>query len=103
MKQALRGDVEVTVISPDGRFLFTPSPIWVAVRQARTGRHHLPGSADARAHSIDFLHAHATPIDPMRMAVTTGSPGSGYCYDYLVITTGDRNRMDVVPAWWTTR
>ncbi|GAB1692653.1 NAD(P)/FAD-dependent oxidoreductase [Krasilnikovia sp. M28-CT-15] len=52
-------------------------------------------------HGIEFVHAEATAIDPDRRSVTVADDtpdGTAYGYDYLVIATGYRNRLDVVPG-----
>ena len=49
------------------------------------------------SHGVDFVHDAAVEIDADHKLVRTASGGS-YDYDYLVVATGYRNRMDVVPG-----
>jgi NADH dehydrogenase FAD-containing subunit len=92
----LHGDVDVTVVSASEKFLFTPSLIWLPFGKRRAADITFPLSPTFESHGVDFLHAEATRIDPAarRVETTAGSRE----YDYLVIATGYRNQMDVVPG-----
>ena len=48
VQHELDGDVDVTVVSPDNMFLFTPSLIWLPFGKRDRGGHHLRRRADAR-------------------------------------------------------
>lgn len=100
VKHELHGDVDVTVISPSERFLFTPSLIWLPFGKRSPPDITFPVAPTFEERDIDFVHAEAIRIDPERKVVTAaaGASGVGYAYDYLVIATGYRNRMDVVPG-----
>lgn len=97
VKHELHGDVDVTVISPSDRFLFNPSLIWLPFGKRNAEDITFPVEPTFTEHNIDFVNAAATKIDPDLQHVTTES-GSEYAYDYLVIATGYRNNMDVVPG-----
>jgi sulfide:quinone oxidoreductase len=96
VKHELHGDVDVTVVSPGDRFLFNPSLIWLPFGRRRPEEITFPVAPTFEEHGIEFVHAEATEIDPDHRTVTAG--GRTYGYDYLVIATGYRNRLDVVPG-----
>jgi sulfide:quinone oxidoreductase len=101
VKHELHGDVDLTVVSPSEQFLFNPSLIWLPFGKRRPQDITFPVAPTLEEHGIEFVHAEATQIDPDRKAVTVddGSPaGRIYGYDYLVIATGYRNKLDVVPG-----
>ncbi len=101
VKHELHGDVDVTVVSPSDRFLFNPSLIWLPFGKRRPEDITFPVTPTFEQHGVEFVHAEATNIDPDRKIVTVadGTPaGRTYGYDYLVIATGYRNRLDVVPG-----
>jgi sulfide:quinone oxidoreductase len=101
VKHELHGDVDVTVVSPSDRFLFNPSLIWLPFGKRSPQEITFPVAPTFDAHGVEFVHAEATDIDPDRRVVTVadGTPaGRAYGYDYLVIATGYRNRLDVVPG-----
>lgn len=96
VKHELHGDVDVTVISPSDQFVFNPSLIWLPFGKRTPDDVTVPVAAPFETHGIDFVHAPATSIDPVARTVTT--PAATYRYDYLVIATGYKNKMDVVPG-----
>jgi sulfide:quinone oxidoreductase len=98
VRHELHGDVDVTVVSPDRSFLFTPSLIWLPFGK----RHREDITFDVvptlEDHGVQFVHAAATGIDPLVHQVTLDD-GQVLGYDYLVIATGYRNQVDVVPGF----
>jgi sulfide:quinone oxidoreductase len=96
VKHELDGDVDVTVVSASDRFLFNPSLIWLPFGKRRAEDITFPLAPTFEAHGVDFVHAAATRIDPATRQVHTGA--GSYGYDYLVIATGYRNKMDVIPG-----
>ena len=96
VKHELGADVDVTVVSPADRFLFTPSLIWLPFGKRSARDITFPVEPTLAAHGIDFMPAAALRIDPTQKVVDTGP--ARYSYDYLVIATGYRNRFDVVPG-----
>ncbi len=96
VKAELGGDVDVTVVSADGRFLFSPSLIGLPFGKRRAGDITFLLEPVFEAHGIDFVHAEATAIAPATRTVSTTS--GRYEYDYLVIATGYRNKFDAVPG-----
>ncbi|MFG2006809.1 NAD(P)/FAD-dependent oxidoreductase [Spirillospora sp. NPDC048911] len=96
VKHGLDGDVDVTVMSASDRFLFNPSLIWVPFGKRAEADITFPLEPTFDRHGVEFVHAAATSIDPgIKRVVTTAGT---YGYDYLVIATGYRNDMDVLPG-----
>lgn len=96
IKRELHGDVYVTVVSESNKFLFNPSLIWLPFGKRRPADVTFPLEPTFERRGIDFVHASATRIDPVNRGVITTA--GTYGYDYLVIATGYRNRMDIVPG-----
>jgi sulfide:quinone oxidoreductase len=97
IKHALRGDVDVHVISPSDRFLFTPSLIWLPFGKRTARDITFPVEPTFTEHDVEFVQAAATAIDPDGKVVTTDA-GTAHTYDQLVIATGFRNDVDAVPG-----
>ena len=97
VKHELHGDVDVQVISPGDRFVFNPSLIWLPFGKRSPEDITFPVAPTFEEHGIAFLHAEATEIDPEGKRVRTGED-TWHSYDYLVIATGYRNKMDAVPG-----
>jgi sulfide:quinone oxidoreductase len=97
VKHELHGDVDVTVISPSSRFVFNPSLIWLPFGKRTWADITFPVSEPLEGHGVDFVHAAATEIDPEAHRVTT-STGAVYDYHFLVIATGYRNDLAVIPG-----
>jgi sulfide:quinone oxidoreductase len=96
VKHELHGDVDVTVVSPTDRFLFTPSLIWLPFGKRTPDAITFPVEPTLAAHGIDFVGGAAFHIDPVEKVVDTGP--ARLSYDYLVIATGYRNDLDAVPG-----
>lgn len=96
VKHELHGDVDVTVISPSDKFVFNPSLIWLPFGKRAEKDITFPVEPTFTEHGVDFVHAAATGIDTVsRIVHTTAGDRS---FDYLIISTGYRNRMDVIPG-----
>jgi NADH dehydrogenase FAD-containing subunit len=96
VKSELGGDVDVLVVAAADRFVFSPSLIWVPFGKRSSGDITFPLRPVFDAYGVGFAHAEATAIDPAARTVTT--TGGRYHYDYLVVATGYRNELDVVPG-----
>ncbi len=98
VRQELQGDVDVTVISPSDRFLFTPSLIWLPFGKRDREDITFPVAAPLEAHGVELVRTAATAVDPVARVVST-EDGRTHEYDYLVVATGYRNDDDVVPGF----
>jgi sulfide:quinone oxidoreductase len=96
VKHELDGDVDVRVVSLADRFLFNPSLIWLPFGKRTPDKITFPLAPTFEEHGIEFVHAEATRLDLAGNKVETTA--GVYDYDYLVIATGYRNNMDVVPG-----
>ncbi|MBL0887584.1 NAD(P)/FAD-dependent oxidoreductase [Myceligenerans indicum] len=96
----LGADADVTVVSAADRFVFNPSLIWLPF--GRRGRTDIsfPLAPTFERHGVRFVHAAATYVDPAEHRVETTE--GVFDYDYLVIATGYRNDLDVVPGMHET-
>ncbi len=96
VRHELEGDVDVTVVSASDHFLFNPSLIWLPFGKRQPQDITFPLAPTFESHQVDFVHSAATRIDPVAQQVqtTTGI----HAYDYLVIATGYRNQLDVIPG-----
>lgn len=97
LKDELGPDVDVTVVSPSDRFVFTPSLIWVPFGKRTFEDISFRVDRTLDAHGVHFVHEAATRIDPVAQTVVTES-GASHDYDYLVLATGFRNDLDTVPG-----
>ena len=98
VKQELHGDVDVTVVSPSERFLFTPSLIWLPFGKRSADDITFPVAPTLEHHGIDFVRSAATRIDAEAHRVHLAD-GRAVPYDYLVVATGYRNDDQVVPGF----
>jgi NADH dehydrogenase FAD-containing subunit len=96
VKHELQGDVDVRVVSTSRRFVFNPSLIWLPFGKRRPQDLSFPVAPTFERHGVDFVNATAISIDPTAKRVKTTD--GEYDYDYLVIATGYRNKMDAVPG-----
>jgi sulfide:quinone oxidoreductase len=92
----LEGDVDVTVVSASDHFLFNPSLIWLPFGKRQVDDITFPLEPTFESHGINFVHAMATELDldANRVSTTAGT----YDYDFLVIATGYRNDLQVIPG-----
>jgi sulfide:quinone oxidoreductase len=93
VKQELHGDVNVRVLSPSDRFVFNPSLIWLPFGNRKPEDITFDVGPTFEAHGIEFVHSAAVEIDADGKRVRAAT-GAWYDYDYLVVATGYRNKMD---------
>ena len=98
VKHELAGDVDVVVVSKDDQFLFNPSLIWLPFGKRDRQDITFPIGPTLADHGIDLEHVAATSVDPEHHRVGLAD-GRTIGYDYLVIATGYRNNLDVVPGF----
>lgn len=96
VKKELRGDVDVTVVSPSEHFLYNPSLIWLPFGGRNRWDITFPVEPTFERHDIEFVHAEANGIDAGGQKVETTKGVEAY--DYLVVATGYRNDMTAVPG-----
>lgn len=97
LKSELGPDVDVTVVSPSDRFVFTPSLIWVPFGKRSLADISFSVDRTLDAHGVHFVHEAAKEIDADARRVVTDA-GSFFDYDYLVLATGYRNDVRTVPG-----
>lgn len=98
VRHELHGDVDVTVVSPDRMFLFTPSLIWLPFGKREREDITFDVVPTLEEHGVEFVQAAATGVDA-RTRLVTLDDGQVLGYDHLVIATGYRNQDDVVPGF----
>lgn len=96
VKQVLGADADVTVVAPHDRFVFNPSLIWLPFGKRSAGNISFPVARTYAKQDVQLVRAAATRIDPESHQVQT-TDGT-LDYDYLVIATGYRNDLDLVPG-----
>lgn len=81
VKHDLKGDVDVTVISPSDRFVFNPSLIWLPFGKRNIDDITFPVGPTFEDHDVDFVHAPATELQlakkERRWCWLSSTPGSG--------------------------
>ena len=97
LKKELKDDVNVKVVSDRDYFLFNPSLIWLPFgkRNASTVSFNVVPTFEKGG--VEYIQSAATYIDPVKQEVELAN-GSKVSYDYLVIATGTRNKMEAVPG-----
>jgi sulfide:quinone oxidoreductase len=96
VKHELEGDVDVTVVSKDDRFIFNPSFIWIPFGRRKPQDITFPVAPTFEAHGVDFIHAEATRIDPQHQQVATTN--GSYGFDYLAVATGYVEDFTPIPG-----
>jgi sulfide:quinone oxidoreductase len=81
VKHDLKGDVDVTVISPSDRFVFNPSLIWLPFGKRNIDDITFPVGPTFEDHDVDFVHAPTTELQlakkERRRCWLSSTPGSG--------------------------
>jgi len=95
-KRLVPAQCEITVISKEPRFVFTPSLPWVTLGSRTLEAISFDPAPPLARRSIGFKRACATKIDPLTSTVTTDN--DEVSYDYLVIATGHRSANEAVPG-----
>jgi sulfide:quinone oxidoreductase len=95
LKQALRKEDKVTVVSDKPFFQFTPSNPWVAVKWRAKKDITVDLASTLPRHGVAFSAAGAARVHPAENRVELGD-GSSLNYDYLVIATGPDLAFDEI-------
>lgn len=95
LKQALRAEDRVTLVSNKTFFQFTPSNPWVAVKWRKKDDIIVDLASVLPKHGITFNGSGATRVQPEENVVALGD-GSSLAYDYLVVATGPDLAFDEI-------
>ncbi len=95
VKQVLRREDRVTLVSNKPFFQFTPSNPWVAVRWRSKDDITIDLATVLPRHGIAFSAAGAARVHPAGNRVELGD-GSSLTYDYLVVATGPELAFDEI-------
>ena len=95
MKDKLRRDDRITVVSNNANFHFVPSNPWVAVNWRKRAAIEVAIEPLLAKKGIGFNASGATRVHPERNEVELGD-GSTLPYDILVIATGPRLAFEEV-------
>lgn len=95
-KRLGRTGCEITLISREPRFSFTPSLPWVALGTRTLDQIALDLEGPLSRRGIDYKNSTVLRIDPHAQKVITD--GEEYAYDFLVIATGHRSANEAVPG-----
>ena len=95
VKQVLRKEDRVTLVSNKPFFQFTPSNPWVAVRWRSKSDITIELAKVLLKHGIEFSAAGAARVHPEDNRVELGD-GSSLTYDYLVVATGPELAFDEI-------
>lgn len=95
MKLEMRSEDNITVISNNSYFQFTPSNPWAAVGWRDRDEITIELEPVLKKQGIKFIHDGAAKLDPENNKVVLAS-GAEVSYDYLVIATGPELAFDEV-------
>lgn len=98
LKQAIRPDDRITLVSDKPFFQFTPSNPWVAVKWRTKASTTIELAPLMARHGIGFSAAGAARVHPEENRVELGD-GSSLAYDYLVIATGPELAFDEIEGF----
>jgi sulfide:quinone oxidoreductase len=95
LKEAVRPEDRITLVSNKPFFQFTPSNPWVAVKWRSKGDITIDLATVLKKHGIAFNAAGAAKMVPAENRVELGD-GSSLNYDYLVVATGPELAFDEI-------
>ncbi|MBB4303678.1 sulfide:quinone oxidoreductase [Rhodobium orientis] len=95
VRQALRKEHKVTVVSKNSFFQFTPSNPWVAVKWRTKKAITVELEPVLKRHSIDFICNPAAKLLPEENRIVL-EDGADVSYDYLIIATGPELAFDEI-------
>ena len=96
VRAELGAEADVTVVADRDTFVFNPSLIWLPFGGRARDDISFPLAPTFAKHGVRFVNAAARHIDPVAHRVQTTE--GDFDYDYLVIATGYRNDLDIVPG-----
>ena len=95
IRQNLRREDRVTLVSDRDTFDFTPSNPWVAVGWRQPAQIQRPLRQMLARRKIEFVHAACTAVHPQENQVELAG-GERLDYDYLVLATGPELAFDEI-------
>ena len=98
LKQAIRKEDRVTVVSNKPFFQFAPSNPWVAVKWRSKDDITIDLASVLPRHGVSFTAVGAKRVFPAENRVELGD-GSSLAYDYLVIATGPELAFDEIEGF----
>lgn len=96
LRRLLGKEVDITVVSPDERFVFLPSLPWLIIGNRRPEDITLKVRDILKQKGINFIHEAAVRAEPDISKVFTAT--KEIQYDYLVISTGPYLSFDEIPG-----
>jgi sulfide:quinone oxidoreductase len=97
IRDSLKKEHKVTVISDMPNFQFTPSNPWLAVNWRKPHELKVPLAPVFKKKNIDFTDVGAKRVHPAENRVELNN-GESVAYDYLVIATGPRLAFNEIPG-----
>ncbi len=98
LKDAVRKEDRITLVSNKPFFQFTPSNPWVAVNWRKKADIIVDLATVMPKHGIEFSAAGAAKVLPEENRVELGD-GSSLAYDYLVVATGPELAFDEIEGF----
>jgi sulfide:quinone oxidoreductase len=98
LKDAVRKEDRITLVSNKPFFQFTPSNPWVAVNWRKKSDITVDLATVMPKHGIDFSAAGAARVHPEENRVELGD-GTSLSYDYLVVATGPELAFDEIEGF----
>lgn len=102
LKQAVRKEDRITLVSNKPLFQFTPSNPWVAVKWRSKDDITIDLASILPKYGIAFSAAGASRVHPAENRVELGD-GSSIAYDYLVVATGPELAFDEIEGFGPDR
>ena len=87
LQRKLRSEATISVISPNPKFTFIPSMIWVPFGRRKMSDISFPIRPQMEKKGIKFIQDNATQVNPDLQEVVTENNGT-INYDYLIVSTG---------------
>ena len=98
LARKLKGEHKIMVISPNTKFLYVPSLIWVPFGLRKVKDICFDMKSRMEKKGIEFIHDKATKIDHGSNTVFTSKSGD-INYDYLVVATGVSLNFEDIPGF----
>ncbi|KAL7559167.1 hypothetical protein ACA910_010105 [Epithemia clementina (nom. ined.)] len=90
-------DADITVVSNQPHFSFVPSNPWIALGKRKPQDIQVSLNKVLPKHQIEFVHHSVVQLSPDQNQITLDDDTT-ISYDYLIIATGPKLGLDVVPG-----